>query len=69
MSALGDRFRDAAARVRETNGAVCSKCATPLRENVSGSRCIGDARVCSDCYFAKLSDLIEETGVGRPVTR
>jgi hypothetical protein len=41
-------------------GPVCAVCHILLQETITGKRRIGDKEVCSDCYYEKLGELVEE---------
>jgi hypothetical protein len=48
----------------------CSSCAVPLQESITGCRRLGDgSHVCSDCYFRKLSDALEQYPILTPRVR
>ena len=41
-------------------GPKCPYCGVLLQETITGKRRIGDQEVCSDCYYERLGELIEE---------
>jgi hypothetical protein len=41
-------------------GPRCHYCGVLLQETITGKRCEGDHEVCSDCYYEKLGQAIEE---------
>lgn len=44
----------------DEEGPKCPHCGVVLKETVTGKRRLGDADVCSDCYYEKLGELVEE---------
>lgn len=47
----------------------CCNCSIELRENISGYRLGVEGPHCSDCYFDKLSNVIDIYPVGVPGVR
>ncbi len=45
----------------------CDGCGVPLQEAITGYRRIDGRPNCSDCYFCKLSDEIDNHPIGRPM--
>ena len=60
---------DSAGKIRETPLVQCQKCQIELQETITGNRAVGDARVCSDCYFKDFGDLVDERPIGVPHSR
>jgi hypothetical protein len=43
-----------------TEGPKCPHCGVLLQETITGKRMIGEEEVCSDCYYERLGDLVEQ---------
>lgn len=41
-------------------GPRCPNCDVLLQETITGKRRIGDEDYCSDCYYEKLGELVEQ---------
>ena len=41
-------------------GPRCANCGVLLQETITGKRRIGEDEFCSDCYYEKLGELVEQ---------
>ena len=44
----------------------CAECGRELRETITGNRRLDDKFVCSDCYYEKLGEMIEQNPIVGP---
>lgn len=68
--ALAQYLANADRRDRE-KGSIeqCTTCGVPLQEAINGYRTVGNGAKCSDCYFADISDMIDQHPIGKPIAR
>ncbi len=44
--------------------AKCENCGIVLQETITGNRAGSNGRVCSDCYFKELGEVVEKYPIG-----
>lgn len=49
--------------------AHCCKCKVLLQESITGNRWTAYGRMCSDCYFGKVGEVVDRHPVGVPRPR
>jgi len=62
------RERIATRRIELPGVQRCVKCGIPLQEAVTGNRLTDEGHVCSDCYFAMLSEELDHHPLVMPRT-
>jgi hypothetical protein len=46
-----------------TESETCCKCGVVLQETITGKRQLGAGNACSDCFYGKLGDVIEQNPI------
>jgi hypothetical protein len=66
-ASLKSYLADAAQRDQLERLETCAACGVSLQAVITGYRRINGIAHCSDCYFCKLSDVIDNHPIGRPM--
>jgi len=56
-------------KIIKPDGEECGLCPTELHEIETGRRKYGEKLCCSDCYFEKFGELIDQHPIGVPHTQ